>query len=190
MAETTEKKTTTRGKPKNPMPAKKETVSVGQMQPEELNLETKVTVKSIADWTVGFARRADGYGDITIAPKGSVRLSRNEIITQVQNGNKLFTGLDGKGSHATLIIEDSPTRIEAGFEFSDGKGESVKQKVFSDGLVQKLFSINAAEEFQMKFKESIRTRAEKYAVIDSIKRLKINDYSKIRFVEEYTGYRL
>lgn len=187
MAETIEKKTTNRGKPKSST-TKKATTSIEQvnMQPEELNLDTKVTVKSIADWTVGFARRADGYGDITISPKGSIRLSRNEIITQVQNGNKLFNGLDGKGSHATLIIEDSPTRIEVGFE--DGAGNN--QKVFSDKLVLELFEIYSTEEFQMKFKENIRTRAEKYAVIDAIKRLGINDYSKIRFVEEYTGFRL
>ena len=136
MAETIEKKTTNRGKPKNSTAAKKDAISTEQVniQPEELNLDTKVTVKSIADWTVGFARRADGYGDITISPKGSIRLSRNEIITQVQNGNKLFTGLDGKGSHATLIIEDSPTRIEVGFE----DGVENKQKVFSDELVRNI----------------------------------------------------
>ena len=118
MAETTEKKTTNRGRSKSTTSAAKNTAPVihENIQPEELNLETKVTVKSIADWTVGFARRADGYGDITIAPKGSVRLSRNEIITQVQNGNKLFAGIDGVGSHPTLIIEDAPTRIEVGFE--------------------------------------------------------------------------
>lgn len=187
MAETTEKKTTNRGRSKNTTSGAKKPTPVVQenIQPEELNLETKVTVKSIADWTVGFARRADGYGDITISPKGSVRLSRNEIITQVQNGNKLFSGTDGLGSHATLIIEDIPTRIEVGFE-----GEGFQQKVFSDELVDKLFKIKSTEEFEMKFKESIRTRAEKYAVIDAIKRLKINDYSKIRFVENYTGYRL
>jgi hypothetical protein len=155
-------------------------------EPEELNLDTKVTVKSIADWTVGFARRADGYaGDITISPKGSIRLSRNEIITQVQNGNKLFNGLDGVGSHATLIIEDKPTRIEAGFETED-----TEQKVFSDKLISELFAIHSSEGFQMQFKECIRTRAEKYAAIDAIKRLGINDYSKIRFVEDYTGYKL
>lgn len=187
MAETTEKKTTNRGRSKSTTSGAKNTTPVVQenIQPEELNLETKVTVKSIADWTVGFARRADGYGDITIAPKGSVRLSRNEIITQVQNGNKLFAGTDGVGSHPTLIIEDAPTRIEVGFE-----GEDFQQKVFSDELVKKLFKIESTEEFEMKLKESICTRAEKYAVIDAIKRLKINDYSKIRFVENYTGYRL
>lgn len=153
---------------------------------KELNLEQKVTVRSIAGWTTGFARRADGIGDITIAPNGSIRLSRNEIITQVQNGNKLLSGLDGLGSHATLIIDDVPTRVECGFESEDGK---TKQLVFSEEAVTEVFK-KSQTQFEKAFKELIRTRAEKYAVIDFLRKGKINDYQKIRFAENYTGFRL
>ena len=154
--------------------------------PEPLNLDEKVTVRSIAGWMTGFARRADGWGDISIMPNGSIRLSRNEIIAQVQSNNKLFNGINGLGSHATLIIEDEPTRYEVGFE-SDGK----KQEVFSDNLIKELFERNYSQTaFEEEFKKRIVTRAEKYASIEAIKRLRINDYSKIRFVEDYTGYRL
>lgn len=153
---------------------------------EELNLDTKVTVKNIAGWVVGFSRK-DGYGgDISIAPNGTMRLSRAEIIAQIQSGNRLFTGLDGMGSHATLFIDDAPTRIEVEFESEDGKK---KQNVFSDEKVGSLFAL-AKTKFQKEFKEAICTRAEKYAVIDAIKRLKINDFEKIRFVEDYTGYKI
>lgn len=153
---------------------------------EELNLDTKVTVKNIAGWVVGFSRK-DGYGgDISIAPNGTMRLSRAEIIAQVQSGNRLFTGLDGMGSHATLFIDDIPTRIEVEFESEDGKK---KQNVFSDEKVKSLFALSQTK-FQNEFKEAICTRAEKYAVIDAIKRLKINDFEKMRFVEDYTGYKI
>ena len=84
-----------------------------------------------------------------------------------------------------MIIEDKATRIEVGFET-----EEKSQKVFSDALIEELFDVEPPDEFQMYFKESIRTRAEKYAAIDAIKRLKLNDYNKIRFVEDYTGYKL
>ena len=97
---------------------------------EELNLDAKVTVKSIAGWNTGFARKVEGIGDVNIAPNGSVRLSRNEIIGQVQSGNKLFTGVDGVGSHATLYIDDKATRIEVEFE-----NENTTQNVFSDSKV-------------------------------------------------------
>ena len=36
----------------------------------------------------------------------------------------------------------------------------------------------------------IRTRAEKYALIETIKKLRLNDYAKMVFASEYTGYKL
>lgn len=152
---------------------------------EEFNLDAKVTVKNIANWTVGFVRLTDGNGDISIAPNGQIRLTRNEIISQVQSGNKLLAGIDGMGSHATLFIDDTPTRVELDFDSEDGKK---KQLCFNDELVSKVFSLKTQAAFEKSFVESFVTRAEKYAVIQSIKKLKINDHSKITFAEKYTGY--
>ncbi len=152
----------------------------------ELNLEQKVTVKNIAGWTVGFAR-IDSNGDVTITADGSTKLTRNEIIAQVQNGNKLFTGVNGDGSHATLFIDDEPTRKEVGFDSEDG---ATKQVVFSDAAVKQMFAAKGQPAFSKALRETIKTRAEKYAVIQAIKRLKINDYSKIRLVEDYTGFKV
>lgn len=154
---------------------------------EDLNLDARVTVKSIAGWNVGFARVADGFGDVNITPNGSARLSRNEIIAQVQNGNKLFVGSDGAGSHATIYIDDAPTRIWLDFESEDG---SRKQDIFSDAKIKSLFDIKTQKSFEAKFTAAIRTRAEKYATIQAIKRLGLNDYNKIRFAENYTGYKV
>ena len=155
------------------------------VEEKELNLDQKVTLKSIADWETGFARIADGTGDVRIMPRGTVRLSRNEIIAQVQNGNALIGGVDGMGSHATLYIEDKPTRIEVGFE--DG---TKTQLVFTDGLIADLFKIKDQKKFTEEFMKSIVTRAEKKAAIRTITEMNLNDYNKIRFVEEYTGYKL
>lgn len=151
---------------------------------EELNLDTKVTVKNIAQWNVGFARKADGYGDVNIAPGGSIRLSRNEIIAQIQNGNKLFAGTDGFGSHATLYIDDAPTRLEVGFETEDAK-----QLVFTNINVRKLFAIKNQTKFEEEFKRLIYTRSEKLAIIEAMKKENVNDYAKIRFVEQHTGFK-
>lgn len=153
---------------------------------KELNLDAKVTVKNIAGWSVGFTRKDGLIGDISIPANGSVRLSRTEIIAQIQSGNRLFTGLDGMGSHATLFIDDAPTRIEVEFESADGKK---KQNIFSDSKIKALFAMTPSK-FQDEFKKAIRTRAEKHAVIGAIKRLRINDFQKLRFVEKYTGYKI
>ncbi len=150
---------------------------------KELNLEQKVTVRSIAPWTTGF-QRVETIGDITIPANGSVRLSRSEIIAQVQNGNVLFTGVDSRGSHATLYIEDEPTRIEVDFDI---KEEKITQKVITVDAVKKLFEYKTMKTFEEKLKELVLTRAEKHAIANIIRKEKINDHEKVRVVENYTG---
>lgn len=160
---------------------------INEVEYEELNLDQKVTIRSISGWNTGFDRIVEGIGSVTVVPGGTARISRNEIIAQVQNGNMLFNGFDGKGSHASYYIEDRPTRIEVGFESPDG---NIKQKIFSEKLVKDLFDIDDQAEFEKEFMDAIVTRAEKYSVIPVMKKLGINDYSKIRFVEKYTGFKM
>ena len=156
------------------------------MENEELNLEKKVTIRSIAPWPTGF-KRFDAIGEVMIPSNGTVRLSRNEIISQIQNGNTLLNGIDSRGSHATLIIEDQPTRVEVDFESEDGK---VKQKVLTEDIVTKLFSYKTTKSFKDNLEKFVVTRAEKFALIDKIKKLKFNDFEKIRIVENYTGLKI
>lgn len=152
---------------------------------EELNLEQKVTVRNIAGWSVGFAR-IESIGDVLITPNGTIRLSRGEIISQINMGNRLFTGTDNRGSHATLIIEDKPTRVEVDFESED---DSHPQHFYNDEIAKRLFAFNQ-NRFEDELPNYIQTRAEKYAIIQSIKKLGLNDYMKIRYIENYTGYKV
>ena len=144
-----------------------------------INLEQQVTVKSIAPWTVGFTR-ITGVGDVSIPKFGSTRLSRLEIISQVQNNNTLLKGLPNqdRGDHATLLIQDEATIRELGFQ---------NAVVFSDKLVRDLFAISDFEKFEEELKDKIQTRAEAFSIMVSIVRQKLNDYSKIRAVEQHTG---
>lgn len=151
---------------------------------EELNLDAKVTVKNLAGWKVTFARLHDGVGDIVIAEDGKQRLSRNEVQAQINSGNKLFVGTDGQGSHATLYIDDAPTRKLVGFE-DDGE----PQFVFTDETVKKLFAMGDSD-FERNLPVYIQTRAEKYAFIESIKKLSLNDYRKMVLASNYTGYKI
>lgn len=151
---------------------------------DDLNLDAKVTVKNLAGWNVAFARLQDGYGDVSIVANGQQRLSRNEVIAQINNNNRLFTGIDSNGGHATVYIDDAATRRWVGFE-EDGK----PQMVFTEKLVKDLFNMNQSD-YEDSLPKLIRTRAEKYALIETIKKLKLNDYAKIVFASEYTGYKL
>lgn len=151
----------------------------------ELNLDAKVTVKNIAPWTVGFARKADGIGDISIAPGGMIRLSRNEIIVQSQSGNKLFNGIDDRGSHATLYVDDAPTRKELEFETDEAE-----QISFATLSMKDLFDSKKKQPaFEKEFVDKIRTRAEKCAIMEAMRKANVSDYHKIRFAEQHTGFK-
>lgn len=155
-------------------------------QSEELNMDQKVTVRNLAGWTVGF-RRIETQGDVTIPKEGTVRLSRSEIISQIQSGNRLFIGIDDRGSHATLYIEDEPTRLEVEF---DSKEDKRIQLILNSDLVKKLFDYKTMKIFEDKLHEYVITRAEKFAITQIIKKLKLNDHEKIRIIENYTGYKV
>lgn len=148
---------------------------------EEIRMEDKITLTSIAPWHTGFARILT-VGDVAIAPHGVVRLSREEVLAQGQSGNKLITGIDGMGSHATLYIEDEWTRKELGFDIDDKK-----QTVINKKLVKDMFDKKTLPAFKKAVEENIVTRAEKFSLLSIIKTLKINEYDKIAFCEEYCG---
>ncbi len=148
---------------------------------EEIRMEDKITLTSIAPWHTGFARILT-VGDVAIAPHGVVRLSREEVLAQGQSGNKLITGIDGMGSHATVYIEDEWTRKELGFDT-----EEKKQTVISKKLVKDMFDKKTLPAFKKAVEENIVTRAEKFSLLSIIKTLKINEYDKIAFCEEYCG---
>lgn len=153
---------------------------------KELNMEQKVTIRNIASWTVSF-RRIETVGDVMIPANGSIRLPRSEIVAQVQNGNRLFTGIDYKGSHSTLYVEDEPTRIEVDF---DNVAEKRAQAILTKDTVKKLYDYKTIKTFEEKLQETVVTRAEKYAIIEIIRKEKINDFEKNRIVENYTGFRI
>ena len=151
-----------------------------------LNMDEKILVKNLCNWTVGF-KRIESIGDVSIPPKVSMHLSRGEIIAQCQSGNKLFAGSDGMGSHARIYITDKDTRVEVGFEQPDSK---VEQKVLSEERLQYLYGLKTLAAFKKNVMEDVQSQGEKEALAEAAKRLKVNDYDKIKFVEEYTGFKV
>lgn len=155
-----------------------------QNESAEIRLDQKVKVRSIAPWYTGSARKTTN-GDISIPPMGSILLSREEIISQAQNGNKLLTGIDGVGNHATWYIEDSYTRKELSFD-----SESESQQFLTQDRINKMFDLKTQKAFENQIQNSVVTRAEKAYLIESIKSLKLNDYQKIAFCISYTGMKM
>ncbi|MBC5688210.1 hypothetical protein H8S37_04610 [Mediterraneibacter sp. NSJ-55] len=150
---------------------------------QNVRLDEKVIVRSIAAWNTGSARKTS-IGDISIAPRGTTLLSREEIIAQAQNGNKLITGTDGNGSHATWYIEDDFTRKELTFDFG-----SKKQAFLTKESIKKMFELKTQKSFEDNIQKNVVTRAEKTYLLDMIKEMRFNDYQKIAFCEKHAGIR-
>lgn len=161
-----------------------ESVEVVEKVVEEFDLTKKVKVHSIADWGTSFGR-SNGVGSVGFAPDSSMLVERSEIMYQIQNGNIAFVGIDGIGSHATFYIEDARTRQEIGFE-----DDERKQLFLTEDIVKKMFELKSMPAFEKAVKERVVTRAEKSAIIRMIKKLELNDYRKIRYLEDYTGFKV
>lgn len=154
------------------------------MEEKEIKLDEKVVVRSIAPWVTG-AKRILSVGDIEIQPNGTATITREELIAQAQSGNKLLTGIDGHGSHATLYIDDEWTRKELDFET-----DKQKQNVITVEDIKKMFELKTITSFQKNINDKIVTRAEKVFLMTTIQNQKFNDYEKIRYCETYTGNKL
>lgn len=153
---------------------------------EKFNMETKVTVRNIAPWSIGFPNMV-GRGDTVIAPSGETRMKRDEIIDQVSSGNRLLTGIDTYGSHATIFIDDEPTRKYLEFDSEDGKRT---QNIISAEKVQKWFELKTFSSFKKNIEENVITRAEKQFILKCIKDLKLDSYEKIEFCKEHCKFKL
>ena len=145
----------------------------------KINFEQKITIRNLADWNVGFVKN-DTTGDVAIAPRGTTRISRAEVISQVENSNKLFVGT-GNGNHATIYIEDETTRKIVEFD---------NQQILTSDVVKDLFKITSLPKFKSELKNRIVTRAEKFALIKFIKDLNLDSHSKIEICENYCGVTL
>lgn len=149
------------------------------------DLDKKVTIRNLADWEVSFQRiDTNNYGDVLIPPNSVARLSRSEIVAQVNNGNKLFNGLDSIGSHATIYIEDIDTRKYLGFET-----DNEPQYIITINKIADILNLDY-NQFVEEIRNKIKLRFEKRLLIKYLKELDINDYAKIRFCEDYCGMKM
>lgn len=174
MAETKTKKTAT-----------KKTVTNDDLDDKvtfvDSELEKRVSVHNISNWKIGMNLKNE-QGSVEFTPNGIQRVARNELMSQMNSNNVSLLGIDGKGSHATLYIDDAPTRRWLGFETKDEP-----QKIFTDDVARKLFEMSF-EDYKRELPNYIVTRAEKYALSEAITRLKFNDYRKIMYAKDYTGF--
>ena len=150
-------------------------ISVEVTETKPLSMEEKITLKNLANWMVGF-NKIESNGEVNINAGGSVRVSRAEVISQYENGNKLLRG-DGDGTHATIYIDDKATR-----DYLD-----IKSELIDKNKIKKIFAINGLDDFRNEIYKTFTTQAEKVLLIKLIRECGFNDFNKIRECEALCG---
>ena len=151
---------------------------------DSLNMSEKIKIKNLTSFPVGF-RRINGQGEVNIPPLTTIICDRAEVISQVQSGSILFCGENHDSAHAYIYIDDKDTRIYAGLET-----EEVAQTVISEDKVKAAFALKTNKAFEKAIDELAVTFSEKKFLVETIKKLEINDYNKIKLVEKHTGLKV
>ncbi|MBE7897193.1 hypothetical protein G7L40_00515 [Paenibacillus polymyxa] len=149
----------------------------------ELNMDEKVLIKNLCNWDL-FIKRILKNGDVKIAANKTVKLTREEIEAQVNNGNNLFTGTDGMGSNPRIYIEDRDLRVHLDFESEDGE---VKQEILTAEEIERIINLKTFNSFKDNIEKKVVTENQKHLLLNVSKKNKLNDFEKIKFIEEYTG---
>lgn len=151
---------------------------------DSLNMSENIKIKNLTSFPVGF-RRINGQGEVNIPPLTTIICDRAEVISQVQSGSILFCGENHDSAHAYIYIDDKDTRIYAGLET-----EEVAQTVISEDKVKAVFALKTNKAFEKAIDELAVTFSEKKFLVETIKKLEINDYNKIKLVEKHTGLKV
>ena len=147
---------------------------------------TKVKLKNLTSWILTF-KRINAVGDVVMPPNSIITLSEDEVMAQIYNGNKLFVGDDGKGSHARIYIDSEDLRVNAEFE---SKATGKTQEILTDKVLKEIFSEKTLTKFKEAVKSKVKTQAEKSKAVEYAKKSQLNDHDKIEFLEKYTGFKL
>ena len=146
-----------------------------------INMNDKSKVKNLCPWNVSW-ENINSPGDEFIKANNFAYINNAEIEVQVQNGNVFFTGTDGIGSHARVYIENPELRELLSF---DNKEEGRKQFILDDARCKEILEYKTFSTFKKHVLDSVVTNQEKVKIINYAKKAKINDYDRIKFLEEH-----
>ncbi|WP_144498314.1 hypothetical protein NST06_10805 [Bacillus sp. FSL P4-0322] len=148
-----------------------------------INLDKKIKIKNLCSWDLYF-KKIESHGDFKLPANGVRQIALAEVQSQVYDNVKMFVGTDGIGTHAKIYIDDKESRIHLGFE-----SDNSTQNVIDQEAINKILAIKTQKSFEDNVKKSVKSDAEKAQLFEIAKSAGINDHSKIKFIEEYTGFK-
>ena len=132
-----------------------------------MTANNNVLVNNLCSWPLSFWRKA-GQGDIEIPAnaKNYPLLSFEDVLAQIQTGNKMFTGTDGMGNHARIqIVNDEQRKQLFGLE----SVETEDPTLLNLEAVKALLAIRTKAKFNEQLQAMVKTDAEKKMLVELAK---------------------
>ena len=132
-----------------------------------MTANNNVLVNNLCSWPLSFWRKAV-QGDIEIPAnaKNYPLLSFEEVLAQIQTGNKMFTGTDGMGNHARIqIVNDEQRKQLFGLE----SVETEDPTLLNLEAVKALLAIRTKAKFNEQLQAMVKTDAEKKMLVELAK---------------------
>ena len=132
-----------------------------------MTANNNVLVNNLCSWPLSFWLKA-GQGDFEIPAnaKNYPLLSFEEVLAQIQTGNKMFTGTDGMGNHARIqIVNDEQRKHLFGLE----SVETEDPTLLNLEAVKALLAIRTKAKFNEQLQAMVKTDAEKKMLVELAK---------------------
>lgn len=133
-----------------------------------------VLVNNLCGWPLYF-NRATGQGSVEIPANatGFPLLSYDEVLAQIQLGNRMFIGTDGMGNHARIqIVDEAQRKALFGLE----EVETASPVVVSLETVKELLAIRGKQKFYDRLETMVKTDAEKKMLVELAYKAGAEDY--------------
>lgn len=147
-----------------------------------LDLDKRSKVINLCPWAVSFTL-PNSKAEVMLDGGKSTTINNGELVTLADNQDVMFYGTSA-GDHARIYVDSKEFREYVGFDNPEIKKT---QYILTDEEFQKLFELKQETAFERNVKEKVIMNHEKNNIMEYARKTKVNDLSKVRFLEDFTG---
>jgi len=147
-----------------------------------LDMDKRSKVVNLCPWAISFIL-PNSKAEVMLEDNKTTTINNAELVSLADNQNVMFCGT-GNGSHSRVYVENEEYRKHVGFDDPENK---VKQFVLNDEECEKILLLKTNSAFEKNVKEKVLFLHEKAKFVNYCRKNKLNDYGRIKFLEEYTN---
>lgn len=147
-----------------------------------LDMDKRSKIVNLCPWSVSFVL-PNSNGELLLEANKTATVRNEELVTLADNQNVMFNGT-GDGNHARIYVDNSDFREYVGY---DVPNEKKYQFVLTKDECAKIFELKSDSAFKKNVKDKIVLHHEKEIFMNYCRKMKLNKFDRIEFLEEHTG---